>query len=155
MQLSIMWGTSRIPSHYILQLLDGRNQYIPFIGLQFFDQIFGIIGFIDIDGVVLSIGFEGIRRLIVQITAVDDENDLLHTGNLGQIMGNLIGGQSLAGTCRMPDITRVRPVSGVWIDGIPDGFNRMNLIGTQHDEGFPFTVEYRILGYHSMSGRNG
>ena len=55
----------------------------------------------------------------------------------------------------MPDVAGLTAAARVGIDGVADGFDSMNLVGPQHDEGFPFTVEDRILGNHAVRCRDG
>ena len=55
----------------------------------------------------------------------------------------------------MPDIAGLRTVSGIRIDGIADGSNRMDLIRTQHDERLALAVEHGIHRNHLMRRRDG
>ena len=92
---------------------------------------------------------------LFQIAAVDDEDDFADARQLAQVVGHFVGRQGLARTCRVPDIAGLTAAARVGIDGVADGFDSMNLVGPQHDEGFPFTVEDRILGNHAVRRRDG
>ena len=59
------------------------------------------------------------------------------------------------GASKVPDVAGLTAAARVGIDGVADGFDSMNLVGPQHDEGFPFTVEDRILGNHAVRRRDG
>ena len=74
-QLFVFLRAFGISAHDVLHLLDGRDQDVAFIGLQLFDQITGIIRFADVNRIISGISLKGARRLVVQIAAVDDEDD--------------------------------------------------------------------------------
>ncbi len=54
----------------------------------------------------------------------------------------------------MPNIAGLPAAACIGIDSVVDGFDSMNLIGTQHDNRFSFAVENGILRYHTMRCRD-
>ena len=153
-QLFVFLRAFRIAAHDVLQLLDSRDEDVAFVGLELFDQITGVVRFTDVNRVIGSISLEGTRRLVVQIAAVDDEDDFADTRQLGQVMGHLVGRQGLAGTRRMPDVARMTAAVRVGIDGVADGFDGVDLVRPQHNQRLPFTVEDGVLGDHAVRRRD-
>ena len=123
--------------------------------MQFLDQITGIVRFADVNRIISGISLKRARRLVIQVAAVDDEDDFADAWQLAQVVGHFVGRQGLARTRRVPDIAGLTAAACVGIDGITDGFDGVNLVRPQHDEGFPFTVEDRVLRNHAMRRRDG
>ena len=154
-QLFVFLRAFRIAAHDVLQLLDSRDEDVALVGLEFLDQIAGVVRFADVNRVIGGIGLERTRRLVVQIAAVDDEDDFADARQLGQVMGYLVGRQGLAGTRRMPDVARMAAAVRVGIDGVADGFDGVDLVRPQHNERLPFAVEDGVLGDHAVRCRDG
>lgn len=154
-QLFVFLRAFRIAAHDVLHFLDGRDQDVALVGLELLDQITGVVRFADVNRVIGGIGLERTRRLVVQIAAVDDEDDFADARQLGQVMGHLVRGQGLAGARRVPDVARMAAAVGVGIDGVADGFDGVDLVRPQHNERLPFAVEDRILRNHAVRRRDG
>ena len=153
-QLFVFLRAFRIAAHDVLQLLDGRDEDVALVGLKLFDQIAGVVRFADVNRIIGGIGLEGTCRLVVQVAAVDDEDDFADARQLSQVMGYFVGRQGLAGARRVPDVARMAAAVRVGIDGVADGFDGVDLVRPQHNERLPFAVEDGVLGNHAVRRRD-
>lgn len=154
-ELFVFVAPFRVPLHNNLELLDGGDDHIPAFGLELFDQVPGVVRFVHIDGVILGIGLEGPGGLVVQVLPVHHEDHLVHTGNLGQVMGRFVGSEGLAAPGGVPDEARLGSPFRIGVHGVFHRFDGMDLVGAEQDDGLPFAVQHRILGHHPMGRGNG
>lgn len=129
------------PQHGVVQFLDGRDEEVPVRIVQLGDELLRVAR--PVNAVLLEM-IELLRRLVVQVVAVDHEDDLVHLVQIQQQLCGLEAGQSLTAARSVPHVAvPVRfPCPPL------NCFGGVVLIRTQYHQDLLRLVDYRLLGDH-------
>ncbi len=123
-----------------VQLLDGGDDQLV-VARQLLDQRTGIVRAVN-RAITEMVEFLG--GLIVQVAAVDDEDDFVHLGVLNQHLRSLEAGQCLARARRVPDIAILAPR----LHPLDNRLDREILIGPQHHQHLVAFVQDDVFADH-------